>query len=225
MTTQLERPTAAVAAPPAEQNSRSPRKRRQAVTPTTVLLVSSLGVFMAFIDATIVNIAFPDIRRSFPTASFGSLSWILNSYNVVFAAFLVPAGRISDLLGRRRVFTFGTVVFTLASALCAAAPSLELLIAARVLQAIGAAAMVPASLALVLQAYGVARRAHAVALWASIAAIAAGLGPAVGGILVEADSWRLTFLVNLPIGLLALALSGRQLIESRAPGRRRMPDL
>src|SRR4051794_11234399 len=180
---------------------------------------------MAFIDATIVNIAFPDIRRSFPTASFGSLSWILNSYNVVFAAFLVPAGRISDLLGRRRVFTFGTVVFTLASALCAAAPSLELLIAARVLQAIGAAAMVPASLALVLQAYGVARRTHAVALWASIAAIAAGLGPAVGGVLVELDSWRLTFLVNVPIGLLAIVLTGRKLIESRAPGRRRMPDM
>ena len=180
---------------------------------------------MAFIDATIVNVAFPDIRASFPGATLGSLSWILNSYNVVFAAFLVPAGRISDLLGRRRIFTVGTVIFTLASAACAVAPSLGLLIAARVLQAIGAAAMVPASLALVLQAYGAARRAHAVALWAAIAAIAAGLGPAVGGVLVELDSWRLTFLVNVPIGLVAVALTGRHLIESRAPGRRRMPDL
>ena len=190
-----------------------------------MLLVSSLGVFMAFIDATIVNVAFPDIRRSFPTATLGSLSWILNSYNVVFAAFLVPAGRISDLLGRRRVFTFGTFLFTLSSVLCAVAPSLGLLIAARVLQAIGAAAMVPASLALVLHAYGSAKRAHAVAVWASIAAIAAGLGPAVGGVLVQASSWRLTFLVNLPVGLIAIALTGRHLIESRAPGRRRMPDI
>src|SRR4051812_2812482 len=191
MTTQLERPATTVEAPPAEPSHRS-RKRRQAVTPTTVLLVSSLGVFMAFIDATIVNVAFPDIRKSFPTAHLGSLSWILNSYNVVFAAFLVPAGRISDLVGRRRVFTFGTVVFTIASVACAVAPSLGLLIAARVIQAVGAAAMVPASLALVLHAYGPARRAHAVAVWASIAAVAAGLGPAVGGVLVQVDSWTLT---------------------------------
>src|SRR4051812_29990009 len=207
MTTQLERPATTVEAPPAEPSHRS-RKRRQAVTPTTVLLVSSLGVFMAFIDATIVNVAFPDIRKSFPGATLGSLSWILNSYNVVFAAFLVPAGRISDLLGRRRIFTFGVALFTLSSAACAIAPSLGLLIAARVIQAIGAAAMVPASLALVLQAYGAARRAHAVAVWAAIAAIAAGLGPAVGGVLVEASSWRLTFLVNVPIGVVAMVLTG-----------------
>ena len=227
MKAQLEPPAAATtsAAASAPSEAERPRRRRRAVTPTTVLLVSSLGVFMAFIDATIVNVAFPDIRQSFPDAGLGSLSWILNSYNVVFAAFLVPAGRISDLLGRRRVFTFGIVVFTLASAACAVSPSLGLLIAARVLQAIGAAAMVPASLALVLNAYGPAQRAHAVALWAAIAAIAAGLGPAVGGILVQLESWRLAFLVNVPIGLVAVALTGRHLIESRAPGRRRMPDL
>src|SRR5215208_3528125 len=117
---------------PVPDDSARPRKRRRSVTPTAVLLVSSLGVFMAFIDATIVNVAFPDIRESFPSAHLGSLSWVLNSYNVVFAAFLVPAGRISDLLGRRRVFTFGTVLFTLASAACALSPSLGLLIAARV---------------------------------------------------------------------------------------------
>src|SRR3954449_10280320 len=225
MATRVDDPVTIEAADAETPHSEVPSRRRRSVTPTSVLFVSSIGVFMAFIDATIVNIAFPDIRQSFPSADFGSLSWVLNSYNVVFAAFLVPAGRISDLLGRRRIFSVGTAIFTLSSVACAVAPSLGLLIAARVIQAIGAAAMVPASLALVLQAYGAARRAHAVAVWAAIAAIAAGLGPAVGGILVEADSWRLTFLVNLPIGLLAFALSGRQLIESRAPGRRRMPDL
>src|SRR5215218_3182412 len=185
MATEVQQPPA-----PAEvvvDDDARPRKRRRAATPTAVLLVSSLGVFMAFIDATIVNVAFPDIRKSFPTATLGSLSWILNSYNVVFAAFLVPAGRIADLLGRRRIFTFGTALFTISSIACAVAPSLGLLIAARVVQAIGAAAMVPASLALVLHAYGPARRAHAVALWAAIAAIAAGLGPAVGGILVQLE--------------------------------------
>ena len=225
MQTQVARPDAAPTPAPVTDDDARPVRRRRSVTPTAVLLVSSLGVFMAFIDATIVNVAFPDIRHSFPDARLGSLSWILNSYNVVFAAFLVPAGRIADLLGRRRIFTFGTVVFTLASAACAIAPSLGLLIAARVLQAIGAAAMVPASLALVLHAYGPAGRAHAVALWAAIAAVAAGLGPAVGGILVQLDGWRLAFLVNIPIGLVAVALTGRHLIESRAPGRRRMPDV
>ena len=225
MQTEVAQPDAAPTPAPVTDDSARPVRRRRSVTPTAVLLVSSLGVFMAFIDATIVNVAFPDIRNSFPGAGLGSLSWILNSYNVVFAAFLVPAGRIADLLGRRRIFRFGTVVFTLASVACAVAPSLGLLIAARVLQAVGAAAMVPASLALVLHAYGPARRAHAVALWAAIAAIAAGLGPAVGGVLVQIEGWRLAFLVNIPIGLVAIALIGRHLIESRAPGRRRMPDL
>ena len=214
----LEAPATAVA-------TAEDARRRSTVAPTAVLLVASLGVFMAFIDATIVNVAFPSIRLSFPTASLGSLSWVLNAYNVVFAAFLVPAGRFSDLLGRRRVFTTGVAIFTLASVLCAAAPTLGLLIAARVLQAFGAAAMVPASLALVLHAFGPARRAHAVALWGAIAAIAAGLGPAVGGVLIEVANWRLTFLVNLPIGLVAIVLAGRRLVESRAPGRRTMPDL
>lgn len=215
---------AATPSPTAPESSTGATPRRS-VSPTTVLLVSSLGVFMAFIDATIVNVAFPDIRKSFDNASLGSLTWILNSYNVVFAAFLVPAGRISDLLGRRRVFTFGVAIFTLSSAASAIAPSLGFLIGARVVQAIGAAAMVPASLALVLHAYGPARRAHAVAVWGALAAVAAGLGPAAGGVLVQIDSWRLTFLVNVPLGLLGLALTGRMLIESRAPGRRRMPDI
>ena len=229
MKAQLEPPPAATVtaggSPATRDEDTRARKRRRSVSATTVLLVSSLGVFMAFIDATIVNVAFPDIRQSFPTATLGSLSWVLNSYNLVFAAFLVPFGRLSDLLGRRRLFTFGTVLFTISSVACAATPSLGLLITARVFQAVGAAAMVPASLALVLHAYGPAKRAHAVALWASIAAVAAGLGPAVGGLLVEASSWRLTFLVNLPVGVLAVVLTGRHLIESRAPGRRRMPDM
>src|SRR5215212_2552835 len=97
--------------------------RRRAPAPSTVLAVSSLGVFMAFVDATIVNIAFPDIAKSFPDAGISTLSWVLNAYNIVFAAFLVAAGRIADLLGRRKVYLLGLVVFTLASALCALAPS------------------------------------------------------------------------------------------------------
>ena len=180
---------------------------------------------LAFIDATIVNIAFPDIREDFPETSLDGLSWILNAYNIVFAAFLVAAGRIADLVGRRRMFSLGVFTFTLASGLCAISPSVEVLVASRALQALGAAMLVPASLALVLEAYGEERRTHAITLWTANAVVAAGIGPSLGGLLVDLGGWRLAFLVNLPVGAIALAMAGRAMIESRAPGRRRMPDL
>ena len=195
------------------------------VAPGRVLAVASAGAGLAFVDATIVNVAFPDMQADFAGTSFGALSWILNAYNIVFAAFLVAAGRLADLLGRRRMFHVGVVLFTLASAACAAAPTVETLVAARVLQALGAAITVPASLALVLNAYPPAERAHGVALWTAGAALAAGLGPSLGGALVELGGWRLAFLVNLPLGVAALAAGRRTLVESRAPGRRTLPDL
>jgi NTE family protein len=199
--------------------------QRRVASPQRVLAVASLGVVLAFIDATIVNVAFPDIRRSFPDASIAGLSWVLNAYNIVFAAFLVAAGRIADVLGRKRLFQAGVVLFTVASVLCAVAPSLGVLVAMRVLQALGAAIVVPASLALVLDVFPGERRAHGVAMWTASAAIAAGLGPALGGVLVELESWRLAFLVNLPLGVLTFVLASRTLVESRAPGRRQVPDL
>ena len=202
-----------------------PVMRRRATAPSTVLAVASLGVFVAFVDATIVNIAFPDIERSFPDVGISSLSWVLNAYNIVFAAFLVAAGRFADLLGRRRIFVAGLVLFTLSSALCAIAPSATALVGFRILQALGAALMVPSSLGLVLEAFPAERRSHAVALLTAVAALAAGIGPSIGGLLVSASSWRLVFLVNVPIGLAALVLVRRHIVESRAPGRRRMPDL
>jgi NTE family protein len=198
---------------------------RRVSSPGRVLSVASLGAVLAFIDATIVNVAFPDIRRSFPEADFANVSWVLNAYNIVFAAFLVAAGRIADLLGRKRLFEWGVIIFTAASLLCAIAPSLELLVAFRVLQALGAAIVVPTSLALVLQAFTGERRAHGVALWSAIAAASAGIGPSLGGVLVAVDSWRLVFIVNIPIGIATVFLSRRVLIESRAPGRRTIPDL
>ncbi len=189
------------------------------------LLVASLGATLAFLDATIVNVVFPDIRQSFPGSSIGGLSWVLNAYNVVFAAFLVASGRLADLFGRRRTFTTGVVLFTLASAVCAAAPSLALLVAGRVAQAAGAALLVPASLALVVEAFPESRRSHAIGLWGATAAAAAGLGPPLGGALVALSGWRLAFLINLPLGLLAAVAGRRLLVESRAPGRRTLPDV
>src|SRR5690606_23085223 len=116
---------------------------------------------------------------SFPSADIGALSWVLNAYNIIFAAFLILFGRLTDLLGRRRSFVSGVAVFTVASVLCGIAPSVELLVAARVLQALGAAMLVPASLALVIAAFPTERRAHAVGIWGASAAVAAGLGPPI----------------------------------------------
>ena len=203
----------------------TPARPKGRIPERTVLLVASFGAFLAFLDATIVNVAFPSIQHSFPTSSISSLSWILNAYSITFAAFLVVSGRLADLLGRRWAFTTGVIVFTVASAFCAAAGSVGFLVVARIVQALGAAILVPASLALVVQAFPAVRRSHAVGLWGASAALAAGLGPPIGGALVEFGGWRWAFLVNIPIGLAALWAGRNLLVESRAPGRRRTPDL
>jgi NTE family protein len=198
---------------------------RGRVPASRVLLIASFGAFLAFLDATIVNVAFPSIRASFPDSSISALSWVLNAYNIVFAASLVICGRLTDLLGRRRAFVGGVLLFTLASLWCGLAPSLDMLVAARMVQALGAALLVPASLGLVVEAFPTGRRAHAIGLWGATAAAAAGLGPPIGGALVELGGWRWAFLVNVPFGLVALVSGHRQLVESRAPGRRSLPDL
>src|SRR4051812_12502463 len=169
-----------------------------------VLLVTSVAVFMGFLDVTIVNIAFPDIAASFPGTPLAGLSWILNAYNIVFAALLVPAGRLSDRLGRRRMFFVGVSIFLAASVVCGLAPSVQVLVAARAVQAAGAAILVPTSLALLLPEFPLEQRATATALWGATGGIAAATGPSLGGVLVDATSWRWVFFVNLAIGLPAL---------------------
>jgi EmrB/QacA subfamily drug resistance transporter len=180
-----------------------------------VLLVTSAAVFMSFLDVTIVNIAFPEMRASFSGSSLAHLSWILNAYSIVFAAALVPAGRLADRFGRRRFFLLGMLVFLAASAVCGAAGSVDLLIGARVLQALGAAMLVPASLGLLLPEFPLGQRATATALWGATGAIAAATGPSLGGVLVEWQSWRWVFFVNLVIGVPMLLPARRLLRESR----------
>jgi EmrB/QacA subfamily drug resistance transporter len=182
-----------------------------------VLLVTSVAVFMSFLDVTIVNIAFPDIRASFPDVSLNRLSWVLNAYSIVFAAALVPAGRLADRFGRRRFFYLGVFVFLAASVVCGAAGSVEVLIAARAVQALGGAMLVPASLGLLLPEFPLERRATATALWGATGAVAAAAGPSLGGVLVEWQGWRAVFFVNLLIGLPALVPARRLLRESREP--------
>jgi EmrB/QacA subfamily drug resistance transporter len=189
-----------------------------------VLTVVALGNFLGWLDVTVVNIAFPSIEHSFPGASLGAVSWVLNAYSVVFAALLIAAGRLADLLGRRRLFLAGLIVFMGGSALCAAAVSLPTLIAARVLQAAGAAMVVPSSLALLLPEFAISERATAVGLWGASAGIAAAAGPALGGMLIDWQGWPAVFLINLPIGALALIAGGRILRETRAPQPPAVPD-
>jgi NTE family protein len=185
--------------------------------------IACAGAFVAFLDTTIVNIAFPDISRSFAGSGRDALSWVLDGYFVVIAALLVPAGGLADRFGHRRIFLLGIASFTTASLLCAVAPTLGLLIAFRVLQGIGAALIAPASLAIVLDSFPLERRSAGVGLWGAAAAAAAAVGPTLGGALVELSDWRLVFLVNLPLG--AAILLARRRLPAPAITDSRLPDL
>ena len=181
---------------------------------------------MSFLDVTIVNIAFPDIRASFRDTSLAGLSWILNAYNIVFAALLVPAGRLADRarppadVPRRRARRSSPP-----RPPCGLAPTVEVLVAARVVQAAGAAALVPTSLALLLPEFPLEQRATATGIWGATGAIAAAIGPSLGGVLVEAAGWRWVFFVNLAIGLPALIPARRLLHEAREAEPGPLPDV
>lgn len=192
-------------------------------SPGLTLAIVCAAVFMANLDLLIVNIAFPAIQQDFADAGRSALSWVLNGYAIVFAALLVPAGRLADRFGRRLGFQVGLGIFTLGSALCAIAVNPETLVAARLVQAAGAAALIPTSLGLLLQATPPAERIRAIGIWAAVAGMASAAGPVLGGLLVEL-SWRWVFLVNLPIGGLAALAASRYVIESRDLGPSRRPD-
>jgi EmrB/QacA subfamily drug resistance transporter len=172
----------------------------------------------------IVNVAFPVIQRDFHGSTAAGLSWTLNAYSIVFAALLIPAGRLSDRSSRKNGFLIGIALFTVASALCAVSQNVTMLVGARVLQAAGAAALVPTSLGLLLAAYPAQRRAAAVRAWTAAGGVAAALAPIVGGALVYLD-WRWIFLINLPFGVAAVIL-GRRVLPATPPGERGpLPDL
>jgi EmrB/QacA subfamily drug resistance transporter len=191
-------------------------------TQRRVLAVVSVATFMAGLDLFIVNIAFPALEQDFAGTSLGSLSWVLNAYTIVFAALLVPAGRWADAFGRRRVFLTGLAVFVLASAACATAQTVEVLVAFRIVQAVGAALLIPTSLALLMPEFPPEKRSVVVAAWAAVSSVAAAAGPPIGGLLVQFD-WRWVFLVNVPVGIGAFVVGARVLRESREPNAVR-PD-
>lgn len=191
--------------------------------PWTVFAITVTGAFMVALDLSIVNVAFPSIEESFPDVSTAALSWILTSYSVVFGALLLGSGRIADRSGRKRWFLRGLLVFTVGSAICAVAPAVWLLIAGRVVQAVGAALLMPASLGLLLAATPAVSRAPAVALWGGISALAVATGPSLGAVLIDAGGWRWAFIVNLPVALVAGIAARRHLAESAVGGA--FPDV
>jgi EmrB/QacA subfamily drug resistance transporter len=201
-----------------------PVEPQQGRSPWSAFGIVATAVFLSVLDLFIVNIAFPDIHRDFSTTSLSDLSWVLSAYAIVFAAVLVPAGKLADLYGRKRIFLGGLIVFLVGSALAAAAPSADFLIGARVVQSIGGAAVTPTSIGLVLPLFSPRRHATVIGLWAAIGGVGAAAGPALGGLLVQA-SWRWIFLINLPIGAYVLIRGARVLEEIRDPERGRIPDL
>ncbi|NYE39845.1 MFS transporter [Streptomyces fulvorobeus] len=170
-----------------------------------VVTLAAGAIFLSILDATVANLAVTDMRDSFPDASVTDLTWVISLYAIVFAAFLAPAGRLADVLGRRRLYIIGMGLFTATSLLCALAPGLPVLLVARALQGLGAAAMIPASLAVVLADVTPQRRGAAIGLWSAAASAAAAAGPILGGVLIDAVGWRSVFFINVPLGLALLA--------------------
>ncbi len=181
------------------------------------LLVAAMAVLAIFLDTTVLFVAYPDIEASFPEVSAAQLSWVLNAYTIAVAALLVPAGKLADRLGHRRAFLTGSIMFTGASVACALAPGAGWLIAFRVAQAVGAAVLVPSSLALVLRATPPARVPVSVAIWGATGAVAGALGPTAGAALVEVGGWRWVFLLNVPVGVFTVLAGRRWLRESADP--------
>jgi EmrB/QacA subfamily drug resistance transporter len=189
-----------------------------------VLGAAVFGLFMAILDSSIVNIAIPTIQRELGS-DIETVSWVLNAYSLVLAVLLIPAGRTADRFGRKRLFLAGIVIFSLCSLGAGLSTQIEVLIAWRAVQAIGAAIMVPVSLAIVTLAFPTHQRGLALGIWGAMSGVAGALGPTLGGVLTEYVGWEWIFLVNVPVGLVAV-LTGLLIIdESRDPEARRGIDL
>src|SRR5215472_16934884 len=186
------------------------------------LLVTCLGLFMVFLDGSIVNVALTTIQADLQ-ANLSDLQWVVDAYTLPFAVLMLTAGTLGDRFGRKRLFLAGLVLFMLGSLLCGVAPTLGWLLVGRAVQGTGAAALSPGSLAVLVAAFPEPRqRAQAIGLWAGISGVGLAAGPLIGGVLIQIASWPAIFFINLPIGLLALALGWQGLAESRNPTAQRI---
>jgi EmrB/QacA subfamily drug resistance transporter len=182
-----------------------------------LVVVTVLASGMAFLDATAVQVALPAIGREFDS-SLSGLQWIVTGYTLTLAALILLGGSLGDRYGRRRVFVIGVVWFAAASLICGVAQSTGQLVAARALQGIGGALLTPGSLALIQSSFRASDRARAIGLWSALGGIAGLIGPFLGGVLVDTVSWRLVFLINVPIAVVIVAVAGRHVPESRDGG-------
>lgn len=207
---------------PVPSAAAAPRTRAPGGSPV-VLGAALLGFFLISLDALIVTVALPDIGRSLGSGMSG-LQWVVDGYTLTFAALMLSAGALSDRIGARRTYGGGLVLFAVASAACGLAPGLGVLVAARLVQGGAAAVMMPASLALVRQGFpDRTERARAIAVWTVGGAVAVAAGPVLGGVLTATVGWRWIFFVNLPAGLLALALLSRVPPSPQLPARLDVP--
>lgn len=188
-----------------------------------VLGVLSAALFMVNLDVTIVNIALPDIMEQLP-ASLADAEWVLNAYVLIFAILLITMGRLGDIFGRKRLFIGGLLIFTLSSLLCGLAPNIGWLIAGRIIQAVGGAAMMPATLSILNISFQSGHRGLAMGIWGASAGAAAALGPIIGGLLVGTLGWQWVFLVNIPLGIAAITMAVKIVPESRDPNASRSID-
>ncbi len=182
-----------------------------------VLVATILGSSLSFIDGTVVNVALPTIQRDFH-ASATNVQWVIEAYSLFLAALILVGGSLGDRLGRRRIFTSGVALFTLASIVCGLAPTLVVLIGARAVQGIGGALLVPGSLAIIGASFDERRRGGAIGTWSAFTTVTSAIGPVLGGWLVQTASWRWVFFINLPIAAITLAVSFRFVQESYGVG-------
>lgn len=195
------------------------------MSPWPVFWVASIATFLVSLDSTMLFAAFDPLRHAFSTATAADLSWVINAYTVVYATMLIPAGGLADTYGRKRVFLMGVALFLAASAACGLAGHVGWLVAARVLQAMGAALLTPASLSIVLAAFPQNKRAVVVSLWGAVGGLAAAVGPSAGSFVIDHFGWPWAFYINLPIGGYALWRGTLLLNESVTSSERRPVDI
>src|SRR5213596_1832190 len=178
-----------------------------------VLVATTLASSMAFIDSTVVNVALPALQTNL-NATIVDVQWVIEAYSLLLSALLLVGGSLGDHYGRRRVFLIGVALFAVASAWCGLAPDIHQLIVARAAQGLGAALLVPGSLAIISSSFPESERGRAIGTWSGFSAITAAIGPVIGGWLIEHLSWRAVFFINIPLALLVIVISLRRVPES-----------